>query len=108
MYIRLATLLPLLTLLVCPATAVPPTPSILKTRGHSSPGAALEKLGKVIPGSYIVVLKKDVSRSVFRRHVANAGAYNYHVFSTGAYHGYSVTGYSEEQAKALALSPAVS
>lgn len=104
MHIKLVSLLPIITLLVSPATAVPPVPPFLKTRGHSATGVAMEQLGKAIPGSYIVVLKKDVSHTVFRRHVANAE----NVFSTGAYRGYSTTGYSQEQADALALSPAVS
>ena len=103
MRIRLVSLLPLITQLVSPAVAALPAPPVLKTRGHSAPGAALAQLGKAIPGSYIVVMKKDVSRTVFRRHVANAE----NVFSTGAYRGYSTTGYSQEQADALALSPAV-
>jgi len=94
MNFRFALLLPCLTSLGSLATAAP----------DDIASAAVAELRKGIPGSYIVVLKKDVSHSVFRRHMANADS----VFSTGTYHGYSTTGYSQEQADALALCPAVS
>lgn len=80
----------------------------LSALSASSPLAASDiqprQLDEYVPNSYIVILKRDVTNSLFRRHTYRAEK----KFIIGSFQGYLTTFANEEEAAALSLSPEAS
>lgn len=116
--LKLTPLLPLLSIIHLTSSsplAVPDANLDLEARHHgrhhlindivpTSPHT--RSITQVIRDSYIVVLKKDVSRAVFRQHV-DTYSYSGKKFSIGSFHAYEGIFSSKEEVTALGESPEV-
>lgn len=87
----------LLSILSLPMIHSEPTPA--GREAHES------LLRRKVANSYIVVLKKDVSRAVYRRHVLSPRTG--HSYNIGSFHAYEATIKDDSEAAALANAPEV-